>query len=121
MKIKLDENMPFDLAPLLKQLGHDVDTSPEEGLTGAIDEDVWDAAQSEGRFLITQDLDFSDVRKFTPGTHQGILLLRLHSPLRTTLIRHVYTLFQTENVDSWTGCFIVASERKVRIRRPPQN
>ena len=34
MKIKLDENMPVDLSPLLEQLGHDVDTSPEEGLTG---------------------------------------------------------------------------------------
>lgn len=118
MKIKLDENMPVDLASMLEQLGHDVDTSPEEGLTGAIDEEVWQVAQSEGRFLITQDLDFSDIHKFTPGTHPGILLLRLNSPLRRTLIHYVYTLFQTENVDDWIGCLIVASERKVRIRRP---
>jgi hypothetical protein len=32
MNIKLDENMPASLADALKQLGHDVETVPEEGL-----------------------------------------------------------------------------------------
>jgi predicted nuclease of predicted toxin-antitoxin system len=28
------------------------------------------------RFFVTLDTDFSDVRKFTPGSHPGILLVR---------------------------------------------
>jgi predicted nuclease of predicted toxin-antitoxin system len=39
--------------------------------------EVWEAAQRDERFLITQDLDFSDVRRFVPGSHRGILLVRL--------------------------------------------
>ena len=35
MRIKLDENLPISLADLLAQAGHDVDTSPQENLTGA--------------------------------------------------------------------------------------
>ena len=28
---------------------------------------MWQAAQAAGRVLVTQDLDFSDVRTFSPG------------------------------------------------------
>jgi predicted nuclease of predicted toxin-antitoxin system len=54
MKIKLDENLPFTLAILLKSLGHDVHTAQDEGLTGHSDREIWEVAQKESRFLITQ-------------------------------------------------------------------
>lgn len=53
MKIKLDENLPSSLVADLSALGHDVDTAPAEGLTGCPDPDVWRAAQTAERFLIT--------------------------------------------------------------------
>jgi predicted nuclease of predicted toxin-antitoxin system len=77
VKIKLDENLPRQLVPLLTKLGHDVDTVPDERLTGRDDTAVWAAAQAAGRFLVTQDLDFSDARTYVPGTHHGLLLVRL--------------------------------------------
>jgi predicted nuclease of predicted toxin-antitoxin system len=86
MKIKLDENLPLHLAAALGSLGHDVHTTSSEGLTGRADLDIWGAAQAESRFLITQDLDFSDIRRFTPGSHASILLVRLPSPSRQSLI-----------------------------------
>jgi len=64
MKIKLDENLPRRLASLLEEIGHDVHTVRDERLTGHADAEIWEAAQKESRFLITQDLDFSDLRKF---------------------------------------------------------
>jgi predicted nuclease of predicted toxin-antitoxin system len=82
MKIKLDENLPAGLVESLADLGHDVDSVPQEALAGQPDSRVWDAAQEAQRFLVTQDLDFSDVRRFAPGTHQGILLVRLSNPSR---------------------------------------
>src|SRR5207253_3589003 len=74
MKIKLDENLPLRLATLLNELGHDVHTLYEERLAGRADKEIWEAAQKESRFLITQDLDFSDSRRFAPGSHHGILV-----------------------------------------------
>ena len=62
MKIKLDENLPRRLVRFLNDLGQDTDTVFDERLTGQDDEVVWKAAQTTGRFLITQDLDFSDAR-----------------------------------------------------------
>lgn len=118
MLIKLDENLPSRLVGVLTALGHHIDTVPDEGLTARPDHEVWDAAQAAGRFLITQDLDFSDMRRYQPGTHSGILLLRLRNPGRNALFVKVVSLFETEPVDTWAGCFAVATERKLRIRRP---
>jgi predicted nuclease of predicted toxin-antitoxin system len=115
MKVKLDENLPLRLASLLKDLGHDVHTVHEERLMGHADRESWEAAQKESRFLITQDLDFSDLRRFTPGSHHGILLMRLHSPTRRYLVERIVELFQKENVGEWAGCFAVVTERKIRV------
>lgn len=103
MKIKLDENLPIRLVPLLTDLGHDVESVPDEQIAGRDDDVVWSAAQANGRFLVTQDLDFSDARKYAPGTHHGLLLIRLPQPSRTALFDRVSTLFRTEAVDSWRG------------------
>jgi predicted nuclease of predicted toxin-antitoxin system len=112
MKVKLDENLPLQIAVELRARLHDVQTVWEEGLSGHADLDIWEGAQREGRVLITQDLDFSDARKFVPGTHHGIVLIRLRSPSRRNLIARATELFDQEDVSGWAG------ERKVRVRRP---
>lgn len=112
--IKLDENLRFRLATSLDNFGHDVHTTASESLSGRSDLDIWGAAQAESRFLITQDLDFSDIRQFTPGSHAGVLLLRLHSPSRQNLIARVENI-QAESVDQWPGCFGVVTKRKIRV------
>lgn len=118
MNLKLDENLPHVLCAALSELGHDVHSVFEEQLTGRPDADVWNAAQREARFLLTQDLDFSDTREFIPGHHHGVLLIRLSSPSRSNLIFRLRQIFGKENVENWKGCFVVVTERKIRIRRP---
>lgn len=117
MKIKLDENLPLRLSSVLRNLGHDVDTVSDEGLRGRADQEIWEATQSEARFLITQDLDFSNTHQFAPGSHHGVLLVRLHSPSRENLIGRIESIFRTENVEDWSRCFVVASERKIRVQK----
>lgn len=118
MRIKLDENLPARLATLLLNLGHDTDSVFSEGLSRAVDSVVWKAAQDAGRFFVTQDLDFSDVRAFKPGTHHGLLLVRLRVPSREALARKIEAIFQTEEVEGWQQCFVVATDHKIRVRRP---
>jgi predicted nuclease of predicted toxin-antitoxin system len=118
MNIKLDENLPTVLAATLTALGHHVDTVPQEQLTGQADPLVWDAAQNAQRFLITQDLDFSDVRRFQPGTHHGLMLVRLQTPSRRRLAERIESVFRTENAVDWERCFVVVTDHKVRVRRP---
>src|ERR1035437_6431391 len=108
MKVKLDENLPLQIAVELRARLHDVQTVWEEGLSGHADLDIWEGAQREGRVLITQDLDFSDARKFVPGTHHGIVLIRLRSPSRRNLIARATELFdrkrqRNHTVDGFSG------------------
>ena len=77
MKVKLDENMPADLAAYLRQAGHDVADVIEEQLGGADDPPVLAAASAEERILLSFDLDFADIRQYPPGTHAGIVVFRL--------------------------------------------
>ena len=117
MRFKLDENMPCDrLAAFAFADG--METVEQEGLSGRNDLAVWEASQREGRFLITQDLDFSDLRRFLPGTHHGILLLRLRTPSRRNINQRLEEILKFEDVESWKGCFVVATDSKIRVRRP---
>ena len=118
MRIKLDENLPESLLASLASRGHDVDNVRMEGLNGRPDPDVWQSAQASQRYLITQDMDFSNMKKFTPGTHHGLLLLRLRLPGRIALARRVLDIFQSEDVTSWARCFVLVTDWKIRVHRP---
>ena len=119
MKIKLDENMPQSLVLALARLGHEIDTAMSEGLTGLNDAAVFAASQAAQRFFVTQDLDFSDLRRFAPGTHHGLMLIRLRSPGAARLHARVTSAFTMYPADELRGCFVVVSDRKIRVRRPP--
>ncbi len=61
---------------------------------------------------------FSDIRRYVPGTHYGLLLVRLRFPGRNALVERIRSLFQNERVEQWERCFVVATELKLRVRRP---
>ncbi len=118
MRIKLDENIPVSACARLAALGHDVDTVMDEALSGRPDSIVWAAAQRTQRLLVTQDLDFSDVRRFAPGTHAGILLVRLPDDAQPNLPDHLARWLSDPSAEHWRGCFVVGTATKIRVRRP---
>jgi predicted nuclease of predicted toxin-antitoxin system len=122
MRIKLDENIADSAAVRLTALGHDFHTVVEEGLTGRTDSEIWIAAQTEERFLITQDLDFSDERRFAAGSHAGVLLVRLPDAEQWRISDYIGagSLRPTQVPGDGGGrCFVVATPNKVRVRQPP--
>ena len=118
MRFKLDENLPESLLPTLIGLGHDVDSVRAEELVGRSDTEVWRAAQRAARILVTQDLDFSDIRAYAPGSHHGLILVRLRLPGRLAMAARLLSLFSTHDVESWKHCFVLVTDRKLRIHRP---
>jgi predicted nuclease of predicted toxin-antitoxin system len=83
MKLKLDENLGRRGADALRAAGHDVATVYQEGLNTATDGTVIDAATSEGRALVSLDLDFANPLLYPPDRYAGIAVLRV--PPRTTV------------------------------------
>jgi predicted nuclease of predicted toxin-antitoxin system len=118
VRVKLDENLPRSLGGRLRELGFEVDTVLEEQLGGRGDDEVWKAVQAEGLFFVTQDLDFSDVRRFAPGTHAGVLLLRVPERHQASAADLVVTRFSEPDARTWSGCFVVVTPSRFRVLRP---
>lgn len=116
MKLKLDENMPAQLPGILRSLGHDTDSVADEGLLGESDEAIWNAAQREKRLLVTQDMDFSDLRKLIAGDHFGPVLLRLRATSRRKLIDRVEAVFRSDDAAGWRGALVIVSEGRMKVR-----
>jgi predicted nuclease of predicted toxin-antitoxin system len=117
-RIKLDENLGQSHAALLRGAGYEVNCVTDEGLSGTADADLWPFVCREGRFLITLDLDFSDVRQFVPGSHPGILLLRPNSHSRDAASAVLTRVLSEIPLQTLAGCLAIADERRTRIRRP---
>jgi predicted nuclease of predicted toxin-antitoxin system len=118
VRVKLDENLPATLRDRLRKIGFDVDTAVEEGLRAQPDAKVWESAQRAGRFFVTQDLDFSDARRFVPGAHYGLLLVRLPDSEQWRVGDFVVAWMSMPSAKTWEKCFVVASPGKVRVLRP---
>jgi predicted nuclease of predicted toxin-antitoxin system len=118
MRIKLDENLGRSAIALLTQAGHEADRVTDEGLSGATEETVWRRVCTEGRFFVTLDLDFADVRQYAPGSHPGILLLRPRNTGRSAAIAVLSRVTREHTFDALSGCQVIADENLTRIRRP---
>jgi predicted nuclease of predicted toxin-antitoxin system len=91
-----------------------------EGLSGSGDELLWTRVVADGRFLITLDLDFSDIRRFRPGSHPGILLIRAKKASAVAVLEVLRRVLDEQPLEDFRRCLAVADERVTRIRRPPE-
>lgn len=69
----------------------------------------------EVRRLVTQDRDLSDLREFQPGTHAGLLLVRLCEPGANELARRLAAT--AAEISNRAGCFVVLTDHKIRVKR----
>ncbi len=116
MKFKLDENLPTALKELLQAAGHDAMTVADEALGGAADPKVLQIATSEGRTLLTFDLDFADIRRFPIGSHAGIVVFRLHDQRWAVLERPARQLIESGLLDGLQNGLAIVDESRARIR-----
>jgi len=118
ISVKLDENLSQTHEALVRAAGCEAHRVTEQKLSGAADDTVWQRVQSEGRFFITLDLDFSGVRKYSPGTHSGLLLLRPRSNSKVAVTEILERVLHDHPLSTLAGCLVVADPSHTRIRRP---
>jgi len=77
MKFKIDENLPIEIAEMLRPEGYDAATVHDQNMSGETDTKIASVCQREGRAIVSLDLDFADIRSYPPRDYAGIIVLRL--------------------------------------------
>lgn len=113
MRLKLDENLPDEIAVVLGSLGHDADTVRAEGLSGAKDIEVLTRAGADDRTLVTLDVRLASGQSVG---RRGIILLRLGrqgpQAVQDALLRALHAI----KPESLAGRVVVITETRVRYR-----
>jgi predicted nuclease of predicted toxin-antitoxin system len=116
MKFKTDENMPEEAAEDLRRAGHDALTVANQHLAGQPDGRIAAVCQSEGRSLLTLDLDFSDIRAFPPAVYPGIIVLRPAVQTIKNIQRLVGQVIALLPKEPLAGHLWIVDEGHIRIR-----
>ncbi len=119
-QIKVDEDLPEDIARIFSAVGYIADTVRQQGWGGSEDEDLWERVQAERRWLVTAGKGFGDVRTYLPGTYVGIVLLRAVIESRRRYIELAQALVRSVRLEEVAGCLVVVTPRGIRIRRPAE-
>jgi len=117
MRIKVDEDLPQAAVRMLRDRGYDAVGTVEQGMGGWKDPALWQAVQAEGRFLITADKGFADIRSHAPGTHAGILLLRPAWDGIRPILELLERVLDNYDLETLAQAVTVATPRSIRIRR----
>jgi predicted nuclease of predicted toxin-antitoxin system len=117
VRLLVDENMPGTVIADLRQRGHDI-FSVKESMRGADDPAILARAQAESRVVVTQDKDFGELafRIGLPATC-GVILLRLTGDDPDADNGRIVAV--VESRADWSGAFVVATEKRVRVRPLP--
>jgi len=117
--VKLDENLGQRGRGLFAEAGHDVATVVDQGLAGAIDGRLAEACRTEGRLLVTLDLDFSNPFVFDPLQQAVIAVIRLpRRPAPEDLYAAVSTLVAALQKGPIAGKLWVVERRRIREYLP---
>jgi predicted nuclease of predicted toxin-antitoxin system len=115
-KFKVDENLPAEAAAPLASAGHDAVTIRDQRMVGQPDTNVAVVCQREARAVVTLDLDFADIRAYSPSDYAGIIVLRLarlDKPRVLSVLRRLLPLLNSEPL---VGKLWIVDESSVRVR-----
>lgn len=115
--IKIDEDLPADFAPRLRQAGHHAVTVHEQGWKGMADDLLWPRVQAEDRTLFTADKGFANANLHPPGTHAGIVLFRLPRESRRGYLQLLDFLIDRLDFAAIRGAIVVVSPDTIRVYR----
>ena len=116
MKFKIDENLPVEIAALLRDAGYEATSVVDQGLGGSADPDIAAVCRKENRALVTLDMDFADIRTYPPNQYSGLIVLRLRKQDQPHVVRTVTRLIPVFSTEALHGRLWIVEEDRLRIR-----
>jgi len=116
MKFKIDENLPIEIAGILRNAGYDAKTVGEQHLQGTNDSNLIHICKSENRILVSLDLDFSNISEYPPQNFSGIVVLRVINQSKKQIIKVFNQVLPLIKVETLHQRLWIVDESRVRIR-----
>ena len=91
---------------------------PKKVLPVLVTPEVIAAAAAQARVLITLDRGMGDIRRYSPGSHAGIVILRLGDQSAPAVSQAVIELANWADLEALSGAVAVLQGGVLRIRRP---
>jgi predicted nuclease of predicted toxin-antitoxin system len=119
MRFKIDENLPEELAELLRDAGWDAATVVEQELGGSVDPRVSEICDSENRILVTFDRGFSNIKAYAPELHPGFVVFRLKSQDKAHVLSVTTRLIAALRQHELRHELWIVDETRIRVRASP--
>jgi predicted nuclease of predicted toxin-antitoxin system len=115
----IDVSLPRAVGRALLGAGHDVVDARDVGLRGAPDDEVLARAISEGRAVVAGDVDFANTLRFPPGSHAGIVVLRLPNEWDpATRAKRAAQAIAEALQNETTGLLVIVDPARIRVLGP---
>lgn len=117
MNFIADENVYTPIIEALRGAGHDLLEAKEEKSLVMSDFEIFKTAQEQNRTLLTMDKDFSNILRYAPGSHPGIIVLKLYGLSIEDSKKVFLEAFEALDKNDIRGNTTIIDRNKTRIRR----
>ncbi len=119
MRFLADMGVSYRTIKWLRDAGHDVVHLRDQGLHRLPNGEIFGKAISEGRIILTFDLDFGEIVALARGQRVGVVLFRLNNTSAPFLNRRLAAVVANAELALCGGAFVVVEDSRHRVRRFP--
>lgn len=116
MKFRIDENLPLEFVSCLVQEGYEALCVRDQRLSGCSDGLLFEVCQAESRILVTLDTDFANITSFRPEKSCGIIVFRLRSHDKITLLESLKSILPAMKEKSPANNLWIVEHDRIRVR-----
>jgi predicted nuclease of predicted toxin-antitoxin system len=119
MKFLCDMGVSHRVATWLAHAGHDTVHLAALGLQRLPNGDIFHLASTEGRIVLTFDLDFGEILAGCSGRIVSVILFRLVNTTSEFVIARLSTVLSQSADELMKGSIIVVEDGRHRVRKLP--
>jgi predicted nuclease of predicted toxin-antitoxin system len=119
MNFLADMGVSMTTVTALRQVGHNVKHLREEGLMRLEDPKIVAKARSEGRIILTFDLDFSEIMALSNTTSPSVILFRMRNHTPQVVTPRLLLVIDDCQDELIAGAFVTVEDSGYRLRRLP--
>jgi predicted nuclease of predicted toxin-antitoxin system len=116
MRLPADQDVYAATVQFLRNLGHDVATAAERGLSQTADAEMLRAAHADGRVFLTRDRDYGGL-VFVQAMGAGVLYLRVLPSTVQAVHAELGRVLGLYGEADLQGTFMVVEPGRRRVRR----